>query len=119
MLCVVPLLTVIIGYLVISLPQINRALWRATVQQARLAGTAIGAHHYAIAALDAIGVALAALSVVGSLYIVIGLTRRAVVLGLRWSADRPVRRLVVAMIAAAAAASLATLWASQGQFRGW
>src|ERR1700722_12406987 len=29
-LCVVPLLTVIIGYLVICLPQINRALWRAT-----------------------------------------------------------------------------------------
>jgi putative peptide zinc metalloprotease protein len=118
-LCVVPLLTIMVGYLVICLPQINRALWRATVQQARLAGAAIGAHHYAIAALDAIGVALAALSVAGSLYIVIGLTRRAVILGLRWSADRPVRRLVVAVIAAVIAASLATLWASQGEFRGW
>jgi putative peptide zinc metalloprotease protein len=118
-LCVVPLLTITVGYLLICLPQINRALWRATVQQARLAGTAIGGHHYAIAALDAIGVALAALSVVGSLYIVIGLTRRAVVLGLRWSAGRPARRLVVAVVAAAVAASLATLWASQGQFRGW
>jgi putative peptide zinc metalloprotease protein len=118
-LCVVPLLTFTVGYLLLCLPQINRALWRATVQQARLAGTAISAHHYAIAALDAIGVALAALSVVGSLYIVIGLTRRAVMLGLRWSADRPVRRLVVAVVAAAIAASLATLWASQGEFRGW
>jgi putative peptide zinc metalloprotease protein len=118
-LCVVPLLTIMVGYLLIYLPQINRALWRATVQQAGLAGTAIGAHHYAIAALDAIGVALAALSVVGSLYIVIGLTRRAVILGLRWSADRPVRRLIVAVVAAAIAASLATIWASQGQFRGW
>jgi len=118
-LCVVPLLTITVGYLLLCLPQINRALWRATVQQARLAGTAISAHHYAIAALDAIGVALAALSVVGSLYIVIGLTRRAVMLGLRWSADRPVRRLVVAVVAAAIAASLATLWASQGEFRGW
>jgi putative peptide zinc metalloprotease protein len=118
-LCVVPLLTITVGYLLLCLPQINRALWRATVQQARLAGTSIGGHHYAIAALDAIGVALAALSVAGSLYIVIGLTRRAVVLGLRWSADRPVRRLVVAVVAAAIAASLATLWASQGQFRGW
>ena len=38
-LCVVPLLTIIVGYLLICLPQINRALWRATVQQARLAGT--------------------------------------------------------------------------------
>src|SRR5580692_6055857 len=118
-LCVVPLLTIIIGYLVISLPQINRALWRATVQQARLGGTAIGASHFAVAALDAIGVALAALSVAGSLYIVIGLSRRAVILGLRWSADRPVRRLLVAVVAAAIAASLATLWASQGEFRGW
>jgi putative peptide zinc metalloprotease protein len=118
-LCVVPLLTVTIGYLLICLPQINRALWRATVQQARLAGAAIGAHHYSIATLDAIGVALAALSVAGSLYIVIGLTRRAVIIGLRWSADRPVRRLAVAVIAAVIAASLATLWASQGQLSGW
>ena len=118
-LCVVPLLTIIVGYLVICLPQINRALWRATVQQARLAGAAIGAHHFAVAALDAIGVALAALSVAGSLYIVIGLSRRAVILGLHWSADRPVRRLLVAVVAAAIAASLATLWASQGEFRGW
>jgi hypothetical protein len=59
------------------------------------------------------------LSVVGSLYIVIGLTRRAVILGLRWSADWPIRRFVVAVIAAVIAASLATPWASQGQFRGW
>jgi putative peptide zinc metalloprotease protein len=118
-LCVVPLLTVTVGYLLLCLPQINRALWRSTVQQADLAGAAISAHHYAIAALDAIGVALAALSVAGSLYIVIGLARRAVALGLRWSADRPVRRLVVAVAAAAIAASLATFWASQGQFRGW
>jgi hypothetical protein len=35
------------------------------------------------------------------------------------SADRPVRRLIVAVAAAAIAASLATFWASQGQFRGW
>ncbi|HYY18313.1 MAG TPA: hypothetical protein VE864_05675, partial [Streptosporangiaceae bacterium] len=42
-LCVVPLLTIMVGYLLAYLPQINRALWRATVQQARLAGTAIGA----------------------------------------------------------------------------
>ena len=118
-LCVVPLLTVTIGYLVLCLPQINRALWRSTVQQARLAGASADGHHYALSALDAIGVALAALSVVGSVYIVVGLTRRAVILGLRWSADRPVRRLVVAVTAAAVAAALATFWASQGQFRGW
>jgi hypothetical protein len=104
--------------LLVCLPQINRALWRSTTQQAHLADTALTAHHHAMAAIDAIGVALAGLSVAGSLYIVIGLTRRAVALGRRWSADRPVRRLVVAVVAAAIAAPLATFWASQGQFRG-
>ncbi len=117
--CVVPLLTVTVGYLLVCLPQINRALWRATTQQARLAGTALTAHHYALAAIDAIGVALAALSVAGSLYIVLGLTRRTAVIGLRWSADRPSRRLIVAVVAAVVGAGLVTLWASQGQFRGW
>ena len=117
--CVVPLLTVTVGYLLVCLPQINRALWRATTQQARLAGTALTAHHYALAAIDAIGVALAALSVAGSLYIVLGLTRRTAVIGLRWSADRPSRRLIVAVVAAVVRAGLVTLWASQGQFRGW
>jgi putative peptide zinc metalloprotease protein len=118
-LCVVPLLTFLLGYLLVCLPGINRALWRSAVQQAGLVSGAIGGRHYAAAALDTIGVALTALSVAGSLYIVIGLIRRATAQGLRWSADRPVRRLVVAVVAAAIAASLVTLWTSQGQFRGW
>jgi len=118
-LCVVPLLTLTLGYFLLCLPEINRALWRSTAQQAGLVSGAIGGHHYAVAAIDTIGVALTSLSVAGSVYIVIGLIRRATALGLRWSADRPVRRLVVAVVAAAIAASLATLWTSQGQFRGW
>jgi len=112
-LCVVPLLGVTLGYLLLCLPQINRALWRSTAQQAHFT------NHYAIAAVDAIGVALAGLSVAGSAYIVVALIRRTVALGLRWSADRPVRRLGVAVAGAAVAASLATLWASWGEFRGW
>jgi putative peptide zinc metalloprotease protein len=118
-LCVVPLLTFALGYLLLCLPEINRALWLSTIQQSRLVARAVGGHHYAVGAVDAIGVVLTTLPLAGSLYIVIGLTRRATALGLRWSADRPVRRLVVAVIAAAIAAALATFWASRGQFRGW
>ena len=59
-----------------------------------------------------------ALSLVGSLYIVIGLTRRLTT-GLRWSADRPRRRLVVAAASLACLMALATFWTVQGQFRGF
>jgi putative peptide zinc metalloprotease protein len=118
-LCVIPLLTLTLGYLVLHLPQINRALWHATTLQARLMATAVAARHYAVAAIDAVGVALMALSIIGSLYIVTGLARRATTLGLRWSAGRRVRRLLITVAAAACLASLALYWASQGQYRGW
>ena len=41
--CVVPLLTISVGYLLIFFPQINRALWRSTAQQASLVATAAAA----------------------------------------------------------------------------
>jgi hypothetical protein len=50
---------------------------------------------------------------------VAGLARRIAAIGLRWSAGRPARRLLAVLAAAAIAASLATLWASQGQFSDW
>ncbi len=55
----------------------------------------------------------------GSLYIVAGLARRAAIVGLRWSAGRPGRRLLAAAAALAALTALATFWTIQGQFRGW
>ena len=76
-LCVIPLLTFMLGYLLLYLPQINRALWRSASLQAHLMPAAVAGHHYAVAAVDAIGVALMALSLAGSLYIVTGLARRA------------------------------------------
>jgi hypothetical protein len=79
----------------------------------------VAARHYAVAAIDAVGVALMALSIIGSLYIVTGLARRASTLGLRWSAGRRVRRLLITVAAAACVASLAVYWAVQGQYRGW
>jgi putative peptide zinc metalloprotease protein len=60
-----------------------------------------------------------ALSLAGSLYILTGLTRRAVTSGLRWSAGRPLRRLLAAVAGLAALAVLAITWAAQGQFHGW
>ena len=118
-LCVIPLLTFSIGYLLLHLPQINRALWRSGSRQVHLMSTAVAGHHYAMAAVDAIGAALLTLSLAGSLYIVIGLARRLATVGLRWSAGRPGRRLLVAVTGLACMTTLANFWNMQGQFHGW
>ena len=72
-----------------------------------------------MAVVDAIGVALVALSFAGSLYIVTGLLRRLVTVGLRWSAGRSDRRLLVAVTDLAVPTGLVALWITLGQFRGW
>jgi putative peptide zinc metalloprotease protein len=118
-LCVIPLLTFAMGYLLLHLPQVNRALWRSASLQAHLMATAAAGHHYAIAAVDAIGAALVTLSLAGTLYITTGLARRAVTVGLRRSAGRPARRLVVGAAALGCAAALAAFWTVQGQFHSW
>ena len=118
-LCVIPLLAVTIGYMLLYLPRINRSLWRSASQQAHLVTSEITGHHYAIAAVSSVGVALLTLSFAGSLYIVTGLARRLVTVGLRWSAGRPARRLLAAVAYLAGWTMLATFWATQGQFRGW
>ncbi len=118
-LCVIPLLTFSLGYLLLHLPQINRALWHSASRQAHLMTTAAAGHHYAMAAVDAIGAALVTLSLAGSIYIVTGLARRAATVGLRWSARRPARRLLAAVAAPACLTALVTFWNAQGQFHGW
>ena len=82
--CVIPLLMFIMGSLLLYLPQVDRALWRSVSLQGRLMTAAVGGHRYAMAAWSAIGVALVALSLAGSLYIVTGLARRLTGLGRRW-----------------------------------
>ena len=72
-----------------------------------------------MAAVDAIGAALISLSLAGTVYIVTGMARRLAVAGLRWSADRPARRLMAAAAALACITTLAAFWTLQGQFRGW
>jgi putative peptide zinc metalloprotease protein len=118
-LCVIPLLTFSIGYLMLNLPAVNRALWNSASLQAHLMTAAVHSHRYAMAAVDAIGIALVTLSLAGSLYIVSGLARRLAALGLRWSAGHPGRRLLAAAAGLAAMAGLAAFWTLQGQFRGW
>src|SRR5580693_3447348 len=54
-LCVLPLLSAGLGYLVLHLPGINRDLWRAGSWQAHLMSTAVIAHSYAMAVIDALG----------------------------------------------------------------
>jgi putative peptide zinc metalloprotease protein len=117
--CVIPLLAFSLGYLLLHLPQISRALWRSARRQAHLASAAVAGHGYALAVVDALGVVLLALSLAGSLYIVIGLARRLAAAGLRWAADHRARRLLVAMAGLTCVTALATFWSVQGQFRGW
>jgi putative peptide zinc metalloprotease protein len=118
-LAVIPLLVAFMGYLLLRLPEVNRALWRSASLQGRLLATAVTGHHYAMAALDALGTALVSLSLAGMLYVFSGLARRTVTAGLRWSAGRPARRLVAAAAGLAFAAGLAALWTVQGGLRGW
>ena len=118
-LCVIPLLVLMMGYLVLHLPEINRALWLSASHAARLAGGALAGRRYAAAAADASGVALALLSIAGSLYILVGLVRRAVAFGLRWSAGRPRRRLIALLVAVACAVPLSIFWLVEGQFNDW
>ena len=118
-LCVIPLLASGLGYLLLYLPQVNRALWRSASLQAHLMTAAIASHRYATAAVGAAGVALVALPLAGSLYLLTGLARRLTAVGLRWSAGRLGRRLLAAGAGLAVMAALAAFWTLQGQFRGW
>ena len=117
--CVIPLLTFTLGSMLLHLPGIDRALWRSASLQAHLMTAAAGGHRYAMAAVYAINIALVALSVAGSLYIATGLARRLTVLGRRWSAGRPARRLLAGAAGLAVLAALAAFWTLQGEFRGW
>jgi putative peptide zinc metalloprotease protein len=118
-LCVIPLLTLTVVYLLLFLPDIDRALWRAASRQAHLMAASVAGQQYAVAGVDLLGIALVALSVVGSLYIVIGLARRVAAVGLRWSAGRPARRLIVGTAGAVGMGALAAFWAMGSQLRGW
>jgi putative peptide zinc metalloprotease protein len=118
-LCVIPLLLFTLGYLLLRLPGVNRALWRSARMQAHLMSAAVAGHHYALAAAGAAGVVLVILPGAGSLYIAARLARQAATLGRRWSAGRPARRLLAAGTGLAVMAALAAFWTIQGQFRGW
>jgi putative peptide zinc metalloprotease protein len=118
-LCVLPLLAVSLGYLLLHLPGINRALWLAGSRQAHLMATAVIGHRYAMAVIDAVGLALLVLSFAGSLYITAGLARRVMTAGLHWSAGHRRRRLLVAVAGLACLTGLASFWAAAGQFRAW
>jgi putative peptide zinc metalloprotease protein len=118
-LCVIPLLTLTMGYLFLHLPAINRALWHSVRLQAHLMTAAAAGHRYAAAGVAAVGAALIILSLAGSAYLVIGLARRLTAVGLRWSAGRPGRRLLAAAVGLAVLTGLAAFWTAGGQFRGW
>jgi putative peptide zinc metalloprotease protein len=118
-LCVIPLLGITMAYLVLHLPGIDRALWHSVSRAAQLSGADFTAHRYAAGTAAALGLGLAGLSIAGSLYVALGLARRAVTAGLRWSHGRPVRRLLAVAVAIACVAPLTIYWIARGQFRDW
>jgi len=118
-LLVVPLLVIALGYLLLRLPAADRALWHSAQRATDLARANVSGHRYAAAAADALGAALAAASVAGTLYLLAGLVRRALTGGWRWPAGRPRRRLAAAAALAACAAALILLWLATGQLRNW
>jgi len=118
-LCVIPLLLCTMGYFLLHLPGIERALWHSARMQAHLVSAAAAGHHYAAAAVDAIDVILVILPGAGSLYVAVLLARQVTTLARRWSAARPVRRLLAAGTGLAVITALAAFWTLQGQFRGW
>jgi putative peptide zinc metalloprotease protein len=118
-LCVIPLLLFTMGYLLLHLPGVERALWRSARTQAHLMSVAVVGHHYAAAAVDALGAVLVILPGAGSLYIAARLARQVAALSGRWSASRSARRLLAAGAGLAVLAGLAAFWTLRGQFRGW
>ncbi|HEY6497382.1 MAG TPA: hypothetical protein VIZ43_29235 [Trebonia sp.] len=118
-LCVIPLLTLILGYLLLHLPDVNRALWQSASHTASLGAGAFSGHRYAAATADALGVALALASMAGTLYVAVGLVRRAFAAGRRWSAGNTTRRLLAVAIAAVFAIPVTMFWLVQGQFSDW
>jgi putative peptide zinc metalloprotease protein len=118
-LCVIPLLTFTMGYLLLHLPAVDRTLWRSASLQAHLVSAAVADRQYAVAAVDAVGAALVILSLAGSLYIATRLARRLAAAGLRWSAGDRARRLLVAAAGLASVTMLVSFWDLQGQFLGW
>jgi putative peptide zinc metalloprotease protein len=118
-LCVIPLLVLLMGSLLRYLPAFNRSLWQSVSTAGHLAARDIAGRQYPAAALNALGGAMAALSMAGSVYIVIRLSLLAARFGRRSTAGRPGRRLVVVAAVAALAGSLVLFWTVNGQFRHW
>jgi putative peptide zinc metalloprotease protein len=118
-LCVIPLLLFTIGFLLLHLPGVERALWRSARGQAHLMSAAVVGHHYAAAAVEALAVVLVILPGAGSLYIAARLARQVATLGRRWSAGRPARRVLASAVMLVFVTGLAAFWTVQGQFRGW
>ena len=118
-LCLIPVLAALSGYLLLHLPATDRALWHATAAQAHAAATAATSGRYAAAATAAISVTLAAITGAGTLYLITAVARRAVTATPRWTAGHPARALLATLTAAACITALACYWTAQGQFHGW
>ena len=119
-LCVIPLLLFTLGYLLLHLPAIDRALWQSApragapdVHRGRRPSLR-GGRNRRVQHRSWWPCRSSARSTS-----LIGLARQVATLGRRWSADRPVRRLLATGTGLAVMTALAAFWTIQGQFRGW
>jgi putative peptide zinc metalloprotease protein len=117
--CVIPLLVFTMGSLLLFLPDFDRSLWFSADDAGHLVAGDVARGQYAAVVVDALGGAMAGLSAAGSVYILVGLTRRGAGIAGKWTAGRPGRRLTAIAAAAALAAALALFWATTGQLTNW
>jgi putative peptide zinc metalloprotease protein len=117
--CVLPLLTFMIGMLLLRLPGMDSVL----LHTGWLAGQgmlgALGHADFPLALVLLVNLLLAALSVAGATYILVGIGRRTVRHAARWCAGKPGRRAVTVTAGLAVTAGVVAFWTATGQFSGW
>lgn len=117
--CVIPLVFGNITYLLLNLPRFDGALWRSSSIQMVDMAPAISRHDYPAAAIEVVNVLFLGLSVVGSFYIMYGLSHQALRLSWKWSAERVRRRVLTIAVVFLLPAALITYWLATDQFSGW
>ena len=117
--CVIPLVFGNIAYLLLNLPRFDGAIWRSSKVQLSDFAPALARHDFAAAGIEVVNVLFLALSVVGSFYIMYGLSRQAIRLSWTWSESRLRRRIPTVAVVFLLPSALLAYWLSTDQFVGW
>jgi putative peptide zinc metalloprotease protein len=107
---VVPVLAVTIGMLVLAFPRVVGTAWAKLEAEQDLLATAWSDVDLVQVAARVLVMAAVAMPILGMVYVLVRMARRAAVSVWRSTADRPVRRTVAAVLAAAMVGGLAYAW---------